>query len=451
MPVAFEHMFEYTEGTMTTLAAPPDADWALEAAVTPSDLLTQVRAARAAADAAQTQLFLLAVAWADVHPDLEHPVEDDPDSDWCGLPTLRWDAAAPFAAADHLSTSSGQALIRDALILRHRLPRTWSRVVAGAVPTWRARRIAQAVLGQPDDVCAYVDHEVADRAETIGPISLDRVLDEARLRLHAEERELEQLEALDARYVRLDEGSINHTGIADLIIRGDWADLTAFDESLSEVAAALARSDELLAAESLDVRRSIAVGVLADPERAAAVLAQTRPPSPQRRIVLNYHLSDAALLGVDPVGLDVDGRPLLDQLVRQWCGRDDVRLTIQPVLKMGQCPGPRAHEEERAAEAYAPSAADQLEVGLRDRTCVFAYCSRPARQCDCDHTVPYARGGPTCPCNLAPLCRHHHRLKTHAGWRYTALEPGTYLWTDPHGQQFLRTPDGTRDVTTDRS
>jgi hypothetical protein len=67
--------------------------------------------------------------------------------------------------------------------------------------------------------------------------------------------------------------------------------------------------------------------------------------------------------------------------------------------------------------------------------------------------------GPTCPCNLAPLCRHHpsrlaalapqceHRLKTHAGWRYTVLAPGTYLWSDPHGQQFLRTPDGTRDVT----
>jgi sarcosine oxidase len=61
--------------------------------------------------------------------------------------------------------------------------------------------------------------------------------------------------------------------------------------------------------------------------------------------------------------------------------------------------------------------------------------------------------------NLAPLCRHHpsrlaalapqceHRLKTHAGWRYTVLEPGTYLWSDPHGQQFLRDADGTRDVT----
>ena len=40
----------------------------------------------------------------------------------------------------------------------------------------------------------------------------------------------------------------------------------------------------------------------------------------------------------------------------------------------------------------------------------------------------------------------HHRLKTHAGWRYTTLEVGSYLWSDPDGKQFLCDPRGTRDV-----
>ena len=35
-----------------------------------------------------------------------------------------------------------------------------------------------------------------------------------------------------------------------------------------------------------------------------------------------------------------------------------------------------------------------------------------------------------------------------AGWTYTALEPGTYLWTSPHGYQFLRDHTGTIDVST---
>ena len=90
-------------------------------------------------------------------------------------------------------------------------------------------------------------------------------------------------------------------------------------------------------------------------------------------------------------------------------------------------------------------------TAVRDKTCVFPWCTRPARRCDTDHTIPAARGGPTCPCNLAPLCRRHHRIKTHGGWTYTTLEPGHYLWTSRHGYQYLRDPDGTLDVSRDRS
>jgi hypothetical protein len=51
----------------------------------------------------------------------------------------------------------------------------------------------------------------------------------------------------------------------------------------------------------------------------------------------------------------------------------------------------------------------------------------------------------TCTCQLAPLCRRHHRLKTHGGWTYTILEPSSYLWSSPHGYQYLRDHTGTRD------
>jgi len=430
--------------------------------VTPTDLLARVRSARADRDAADAQLARLAVEWAYAHPaldssgtaprpaDYEEVAEgDDAEAvEWYGVPELAWDALAPFAAALGLSTAAGKSFVRDCLVARHRMPDLWWRFDAGAVPLRRLRMVAQAVLGQPDDVCTYVDQRIAPRAETLGPVMLERIIDEATLRLHAEQRELEQLEALDARYVQVDGRSINHTGIADLHARGDWADVKAFDETVGEVAAVLAHNGCL---DSLDVRRSMALGILADPERALALLAERPAPSPKRRIMLTYHLTDAALVGVDPVGFDVDGRPLLDQLVRQWCSRDDVRLVVQPLLTLGTCAGATEPHGGHAVEAYRPSTADRLEVELRDRTCVHPFCTRPARQCDCDHVVPFdpdnPERGPTCPCNLAPLCRHHHRLKTLAGWRYTVIEPGTYLWSDPHGQQFLRTPDGTRDVT----
>ena len=59
-------------------------------------------------------------------------------------------------------------------------------------------------------------------------------------------------------------------------------------------------------------------------------------------------------------------------------------------------------------------------------------------------------GGFSCSCNIAPLCRKHHRVKTHTAWTYVPLERGSYLWTSPHGLQFLRDHTGTLDVSADK-
>ncbi len=92
------------------------------------------------------------------------------------------------------------------------------------------------------------------------------------------------------------------------------------------------------------------------------------------------------------------------------------------------------------------------QVADRDVTCVFPYCTRTARACGTDHVVAHAAGGPTSSENLAALCRHHHRHKTHhPGWTYTMLEPGVYLWRTPHGLSFLRDARGTTEVCPDPS
>ena len=138
-----------------------------------------MHAIRTAADA---DLVQLAAAWADAHPDLDpaptsppaadhslgtarHDQDHDPDHDPL-IPAMDWRAGAAFAAAIGMSTQAGEALIRDALALRHRLPKVWARVVTGEVPVWRARRIAQAVYAQPADVADYLDEHVAARGRT---------------------------------------------------------------------------------------------------------------------------------------------------------------------------------------------------------------------------------------------------------------------------------------------
>jgi hypothetical protein len=52
----------------------------------------------------------------------------------------------------------------------------------------------------------------------------------------------------------------------------------------------------------------------------------------------------------------------------------------------------------------------------RDPVCVAAGCAVRDRL-EIDHVVPFADGGPTALDNLARLCRWHHHLKTHRGFR----------------------------------
>ena len=283
-----------------------------------------------------------------------------------GLPSWSWSAAAPLAAALGRSTQAGDALIRDALTLRHRLPRLWRRVERADLEAWRARRIAQLVAGAPDDVCALLDDTLADIAHRVGPATLARLLDEAMLRLHAEERELAQIEALDRRHATLDESSINVTGVADLTIRGDWKDLHDFDQALSVMAGLIAQRDaaEGRYADCLDVRRSRAVGVLADPAAALALIEGRAAPAPSKHAVLVLHLGEDAVTAGNPVGR-CETSPALVQQLRDWLGRTDTHVTVQPVVDLAD----HVH-----ADAYEVRGRLRAHTDLLHHHCVFPWC-----------------------------------------------------------------------------
>jgi hypothetical protein len=54
--------------------------------------------------------------------------------------------------------------------------------------------------------------------------------------------------------------------------------------------------------------------------------------------------------------------------------------------------------------------------------------------------LAHARGGRTCECDLAPLCRLHHKIKQASGWRLEQPEPGVLQWTAPSGWRYTTTP-----------
>ena len=69
--------------------------------------------------------------------------------------------------------------------------------------------------------------------------------------------------------------------------------------------------------------------------------------------------------------------------IKDWAGRS--RVTIQPVLDMARTD---------AVDAHDPPAWMRELVILRDRHCVFPWCTRDARACDVDHITPTRRTVP---------------------------------------------------------
>jgi hypothetical protein len=102
---------------------------------------------------------------------------------------------------------------------------------------------------------------------------------------------------------------------------------------------------------------------------------------------------------------------------------------------------PLVHPVDAAPErGYVPSRKLADFVRCRDLTCRWPGCDHPAFDCDIDHTVPYADGGPTHASNLKCYCRTHHLVKTFWGWRDQQLPDGTIILTSPSEKTYVTTP-----------
>ena len=134
------------------------------------------------------------------------------------------------------------------------------------------------------------------------------------------------------------------------------------------------------------------------------------------------HLSETAITGTstDVLGGAGAGGEQATQVVtadqiRTWCANPDAEVIVKPVIDLN---------EHIHVEGYEVPDRLREQAALRDHTCVFPWCTRSARKTDADHVIPYAEGGTTSSDNIAPLCRRHHRLKTHRPGPTRCSNPG---------------------------
>lgn len=182
-----------------------------------------------------------------------------------------------------------------------------------------------------------------------------------------------------------------------------------------------------------ELRAQALVDAVCGPTGTDATQASA-PPLVEVQVVVDA----AALIGLAdlPAVLasgPATGSPITAQAVRDLLADPDIptslrRLVTDPIT---------GHLLDRGRHSYQVTDAMRAFLTVRDRTCRFPGCSRPAARCQIDHAVPYEDGGCTDLDNTGPLCIRHHQLKTHAHWEIIESRPdGSCTWRSPLGRIY---------------
>jgi hypothetical protein len=84
----------------------------------------------------------------------------------------------------------------------------------------------------------------------------------------------------------------------------------------------------------------------------------------------------------------------------------------------------------------------RLWLMIRDQTCRYPGCGKPARSSQVDHTHEWHESGETEHTNLAHLCQFHHTMKTLGLMQaqQAADGSGVLTWTFPSGRTYVTHP-----------
>jgi hypothetical protein len=342
-------------------------------------------------------------------------------------------APVELAAALGITFEAGHQLLADAVELHHRLPRLMEHVRCGVVPVWLGRKVAALTRDLCWDAVVRVDLLISATPERLNDVHADKLVHDVRLWFDPDRAVAEEDAALAKRGVWLHRGANPATTDVTMILETDDAEL--FDQSVSRIAADLRGLGDT---DPGDVRRAKAVGVLADPQFALDLMSGREGAAPTTGLAgdIVVHLTPADLTD-GAGGADVEQLGAVTTgLLATWLARHDLsrlRLHVRPVLDLA---------EDWSVDRHDPPDGMREQVLLLHSTCVFPGCHRDSRSCDLDHVeryVPPDDGGPpgqTRPDNLAPLCRRHHRVKTHAAWSYERVGRDRFTWTSPTGHQY---------------
>jgi hypothetical protein len=464
-------------------------------AVKTADLAGLIEQNHAELVSAECRMLQLACSWADAHYLDSGSEEYQPliqrACAWGGegTPEVSEYCAAELGALQGTGIMAARSLIADALDVRYRLPRLWARVLTGGVRAWQARKIAEQTRCLSWQACADVDHALSDFVGMMPWPRFARILSATIL----EADPALAAERADRARMAQDVFSFDsEDGLKTVVAKAAAGDAIWFLATVNRIAEILAARGDT---DPVGTRRARALGILAQPAEALRLLMEHQhdrtdqpnesserepaepdatfddePDAPSERepesdvepddhhslsmapppvfdaravrprVVLHFHLSDAAFGAGHALVRCEDGGPLrLAELV-EFLGRTGCQIRIQPVFDP---------TEVAPVDGYEIPQRLRAAVRARQIADVFPFGTCLSSSMDLDHTeryVPTDYGGPpgqTRLGNLGPMARPGHRAETHGGWHKRQPEPGYFVHRSPNGYVYLVTNQGT--------
>ena len=340
-------------------------------------------------------------------------------------------------AADELglvlcqATRTVQCRLVEARRVRGLLPKTWAAFLEGTIDGYRVSLVAGAAGKLNDNHgLIHLDHEVVAYACTHTTAQVRAWLGRFVARSEPDQATQRAKAELSRRSVWVQHGD---DGVSFLQALLPTTDAVRIDNLLTAEAKKLPADDR-----SLENKRA---DLLVDRLFGGDRTGMSRPG-----VVMGVTIPVTSLAGVtgEP-GESFDGRFALPAgLVRELAtaaGTLFHRIITDPLGRILD------------VTEIGRFASDKLDTALaiRDGTCAFPTCARPAQECDDDHVQPHPRG-PTTGANLRNLCRRHHNMKT-LGIVTTSMNSAGHHWHLPTGQTITsetQTQPTTTATTTSR-
>ncbi|MHA7239197.1 HNH endonuclease signature motif containing protein [Arthrobacter sp. TMS1-12-1] len=340
------------------------------------------------------------------------------------------ETVAETAALLTLSEGSAARLVSESLTLAGELTNTLAALEKGEICPGRASVIVEQSRTLPDESVVPFETEILKVAGNLNRPRLTARCRRLRETLHPETLTARRVRAAADRCVVFEP---DRDGMAWLSAYLPAEQALALHTSVDAAARALRSGDDPRTLPQLraDVLADMLLGAGGLTGADSSASQGVRPPT--AKIVVTVPVFSLMGLTEEPAELEGYG-PIPADTARKLAADATswMRLLTHPYT--GAVLGP-----DRTR--YRPSEDLRTWVQLREKTCSFYGCSRPASRCDLDHLMSWGDDGSTSADNLFPVCRRHHMIKHQTDWTPSPDPDGGLAWLSPGGRTYTTPPE----------